>query len=232
MTTGINSNYQSQLSSQKPRENDTIQYIGHGRVESSPSSTSIMHVIAHELDHVAEFKSQAIRDSAEIRSLDIKIDYEFRNGRLIAVGGETSVITEAKQHTSKRAIPALQEDSIDFNAVKKTENSTDGLTMQESKLKDKLEQIETEIDLSLKKTFYTDPNFKTSADIKDEAREQELRETKSRINVQLDELRNKEFAQKSKSFMNTISKLQSNFRDTLIKLGLMQATGHSLDTKA
>ena len=233
MTTGINSNYRSQLSSQKPRENDIIQYIGHGRVESSPSSTSIMHVIAHELDHVAEFKSQAIRDSAEIRSLDIKIDYEYRNGKMVAVGGETSVITEAKQQTSKRAIPALREDSIDFNSVKKSENSSDdGLTMQESKLKEKLEQIETEIDLSLKKTFYTDPNFKTSADIKDEAREQELRETKSRISIQLDELRNKEFAEKSKSFMHTISKLQINFRDTLVKLGLMQATGHSLDTLA
>ena len=56
--------------------------------------------------------------------------------------------------------------------------------MQESKLKDKLEQIETEIDLSLKKTYYSNPNFKTPSDIKDEAREQELRETKSRITVQ------------------------------------------------
>ena len=226
INTGVNTNYQSQLSSQKPRENDIIQYIGHGRVESSPSSTSIMHVISHELDHVAEFKSQAIRDKAEIRSLDMKIDYEYRKGKLVAVGGETSVITEAKQQTSKRAVPALRDDAIDFNAVKKSENSNDGLTMQESKLKDKLEQIETEIDLSLKKTNYSNP------DIKDEAREQELRETKSRITVQLDELKNKEFVEKSKSFMNTILKLQTNFRDTLVKLGLMQATGHTLDTVA
>lgn len=233
MTTGINNSpYQSQLSSQKLRENDTIHYIGHGQLEKSPASTSIMHVIAHELDHVAEFKSQAIRDKAEIRNLDVKIDYEFRNGKVVAVGGETSVITEVKQQTSKRAVPALRDDSIDFNAVKKTENSDDGLTMQESKLKEKLEQIETEIDLSLKKTYYSDPNFKTPADIKDEAREQELRETKSRISVQLDELRNKEFVEKSKSFMNTILKLQNNFRDTLVKLGLMQATGNSLDTFA
>jgi len=234
MTNGINNtSYQSQLSSQKLNEKDTsIQYIGHGQLEKSPASTSIMHVISHELDHVAEFKSQAIRDKAEIRNLDIKIDYEFRNGKLVAVGGETSVITEAKQQTSKRAVPALRDDAIDFNAVRKSENSNDGLTMQESKLKEKLEQIETEIDLSLKKTYYSNPNFKNPSDIKDEAREQELRETKSRISVQLDELRNKEFVEKSRSFMNTIMKLQSNFRDTLVKLGLMQATGHSLDTVA
>ena len=109
---------------------------------------------------------------------------------------------------------------------------SDGLTMQESKLKDKLEQIETEIDLSLKKTYYSDPNFKSSADIKDEAREQELRETKSRISLQLEELRNKEFIEKSRSLMAKIKTLQNNFRDSLVKLGLMQGTGNSLDMLA
>ena len=232
MTTGINSQNQSQLYSQKPRENDTIYYVGHGQLEKASSNTSIMHVISHELDHVAEFKSQAIRDRAEIRSLDMKIDYEYRNGKLVAVGGETSVTTEPARETSKRAFPALREDTIDLNALKKPELVSDGLTMQESKLKDKLEQIETEIDLSLKKTYYSDPNFKSSADIKDEAREQELRETKSRISLQLEESRNKEFIEKSRSLMAKIKTLQNNFRDSLVKLGLMQGTGNSLDMLA
>ncbi|MBK8399213.1 MAG: hypothetical protein IPL26_28725 [Leptospiraceae bacterium] len=236
MTTGINSQNQSQLYSQKPRENDTIYYVGHGLLEKSPSSTSALHVISHELDHVAEFKSQAIRDRAEIRSLDIKIDYEYRNGKLVAVGGETSVTTaepiKESNQTSKRAFPALREDTIDINSLKKVELPSDGLNMQESKLKEKLEQIETEIDLSLKKTFYSNPNFKTAADIKDAAREQELRETKSRISLQLDELRNKEIVEKSRSFMTKIKELQNNFRDSLVKLGLMQGTGRTLDTLA
>lgn len=236
MTTGINSQNQSQLYSQKPRENDTLYYVGHGQLEKSPASTSVMHVISHELDHVAEFKSQAIRDRAEIRSLDIKIDYEYRNGKLVAVGGETSVLTAepiiAPNQTAKKAFPALREDTIDINSIKKVELPSDGLNMQESKLKEKLEQIETEIDLSLKKTFYSNPNYKTAADIKDAAREQELRETKSRISLQLEELRNKEIVEKSRSFMTKIKELQNNFRDSLVKLGLMQGTGRTLDTLA
>jgi chaperonin cofactor prefoldin len=237
MTTGINSQNQSQLYSQKTRENDTIYYIGHGLLEKSPSSTSVMHVISHELDHVAEFKSQAIRDRAEIRSLDLKVDYEYRNGKLVAVGGETSITTalpiqEESKHTSRKAFPALREDLIDINTLKKVELPSDGLNMQESKLKEKLEQIETEIDFSLKKTYYSDPNFKTAADIKDAAREQELRETKSRISLQLEELRNKEIVEKSRSLMTKIKELQNNFRDSLVKLGLMQGTGRTLDTFA
>ena len=80
MTTGINSQNQSQLYSQKPRENDTIYYVGHGQLEKASSNTSIMHVISHELDHVAEFKSQAIRDRAEIRSLDMKLTMNTEMG--------------------------------------------------------------------------------------------------------------------------------------------------------
>jgi hypothetical protein len=232
MTPGINSQYQSQLYSQKPRENDTIYYIGHGLLEKASSNNSIMHVISHELDHVAEFKSQAIKDHAEIRSLDMKIDYEYRNGKMVAVSGETSVLMEPVKETSKKPIPALRDDMIDINTLKKTELPSDGLNMQESKLKEKLEQIETEIDLSLKKTYYTDPNFKSSADIKDEAREQELRETKSRISLQLEELRNKEFIEKSRSLMSKIKALQNNFRESLVKLGLMQGTGSHLDMMA
>ncbi len=238
MTTGINSINQSQNFSQKPKENDTsIHYIGHGLLEKSPASTSVMHVIGHELDHVAEFKSKAIRDKAEIRSLDVKIDYELRDGKMVAVGGKTTVTTsepteEPTRKTSKKAVPALTDDIVDIHTAKKAEFSGDGINMEESRLKEKLEQIETEIDMSLRKTYYSNPAFKTSEDIKKEAREQELRETKSRIAVQLDELRNKEISEKGRSIWQTITKLQSNFRETLVKLGLMQATGNSLDTFA
>lgn len=231
MTQGINYQQQSQFI-QKPKADETVYYVGHGKLEKSPASTSVMHVISHELDHVAEYKSKAVRDHLDIRSLDMKIDYELRNGKLVAVGGETTVTAEPIKETSKRAFPALREDMIDINAIKKTELPSDGLNMQESKLKDKLEQIETEIDMSLKKTYYTNPYFKTSADIKDEIREQELRETKSRISLQLEELRNKEFIEKSRSLLAKIRALQNNFRESLVKLGLMQGSGRTLDTTA
>lgn len=238
MTSGINSINQSQVAIQKAKENDTsIHYIGHGQLEKSAASTSVLHVIGHELDHVAEFKSKAIRDRAEIRSLDMKIDYELRDGKMVAVGGKTTITTTEPSDiptskTAKKAIPAITDDIVDIHISNNNVSSEDGITIQESKLKEKLEQIESEIDMSMRKTYYSNPNFKTPEDIKKEARELELRETKSRIAVQLDELRNKEISEKGKSLWQTILKLQSNFRETLVKLGLMQSTGHSLDTTA
>ena len=123
-----------------------------------------MHVISHEPDHVAEFKSRRSATKQQIRNLDIKIDYEFRNGKLVAVGGETSVITK-QSNKHLRAVPALRDDAIDFNAVRKSENSNDGLTMQESKLKESLSKSRLKL-ISLLKTYYSNPNFKTPSDIK------------------------------------------------------------------
>ena len=45
-------------------------------------------------------------------------------------------------------------------------------------------------------------------------------------------MRNKEIVEKSRSFMTKIKELQNNFRDSLVKLGLMQGTGRTLDTLA
>lgn len=86
---------------------ESLHYIGHGQLESAPASVSVLHVISHELGHVAEFRSEAMKDRAEIRSLNMKIHYEFRNGKLVAVAGETEAVTAQKSEgtTQKNEIP-------------------------------------------------------------------------------------------------------------------------------
>lgn len=81
---------------ERPRDM-SVKYIGHGQLESAPQASSILHVISHELGHVAEFRNEAIRDSAEIRSLDVSIEYEMRDGKLVAVAGETRATTVKKR---------------------------------------------------------------------------------------------------------------------------------------
>ncbi len=79
-----------------------VAYIGHGKLESSSENLSSLHVISHELGHAQEFRSQALRDHSEIRSLDVKIHYENRNGKLVAVSGETSVLSAKKEEIGDR----------------------------------------------------------------------------------------------------------------------------------
>lgn len=95
---------------ERPRDT-SVKYIGHGQLESAPQASSILHVISHELGHVAEFRNEAIRDSAEIRSLDVSIEYEMRDGKLIAVAGETRATTVKKSDDQKRTSPESLEET-------------------------------------------------------------------------------------------------------------------------
>ncbi|BDA80066.1 hypothetical protein LPTSP3_g29960 [Leptospira kobayashii] len=84
-----------------------VSYVGHGQLESAPETFSALHVISHELGHAQEFRNQAFRDGAEVRSLDVKINYELRDGRMVAVSGETSAITQKRKESSS-GDPSLQ----------------------------------------------------------------------------------------------------------------------------
>lgn len=77
-------------------EDRRVAYVGHGRLESAPETLSPLHVISHELGHVTEFKNEAIQQGRDIDSIRVKINYEFRNGRMIAVSGETEAHTRLK----------------------------------------------------------------------------------------------------------------------------------------
>lgn len=220
-----------------PNRDEALHYIGHGQLESSPASTSVLHVISHELDHVAEFKSEAAKTNSDINSLDVKINYEFRNGKMVAVSGETSVaMTSKTENQPKKEHPVEIEDTVsskiqnylfkspEKEEQKKVDLEREGLTLQEKKLKEKLDQIEREIDTTSIRTFYSDPRYQTVFDVKEESRTEELRETKHRIAVQLEEVKNKEFLEKTREMLNKILKVQGGFKDSLIKLGLLQGT--------
>jgi hypothetical protein len=83
-----------------------IQYIGHGKLESSPENFSILHVVSHELGHVQEFKNEAFRENRDITDIRVKIDWEMRpNGQIVAVSGETSATTRAKSEKNQSLEP-------------------------------------------------------------------------------------------------------------------------------
>lgn len=129
-----------------PRD-ESLYYIGHGQLESAPASTSVLHVISHELGHVAEFKSEAIRDRAEIRSLNMKIHYEFRDGKLVAVAGKTEVITAKKpEEPSHKNNEISQQDSWkEKDLPKKEETSKTKSEDREKQILSEIRRIESEL---------------------------------------------------------------------------------------
>lgn len=179
---------------------ETLAYIGHGQLESSPASTSVLHVIGHELDHVTEFRNDAIRDRAEIHSIDMKIDYEFRNGKLVAVSGETSATIRKKQDDkdSENKIsnpPTSQNQSID------KKNETIKISNEEKNLLLRLSFLESEISKLENKNYYTSTDAKDLISQKEEAKKLELKEKKREIEIEIANFKIDEQIKKSKNFI-------------------------------
>ena len=133
----------------QPYTDDTIYYIGHGQLESSAANNSILHVISHELEHVAEFKNEAVREGSEIKEIDVSIQYEIRNGKLVAVSGETSATTQKKEPENKDSI----NDSVEISneAISALEQLKELDPVKSSSpdvqsIEDKLQQVNLELE--------------------------------------------------------------------------------------
>ena len=125
-----------------------LKYKGHGQIESATESSSIAHVMGHELTHVAEFRAEARREGSHVHSIDVKIDYEIRNGKLVAVSGETKALTykkpEALNFSQDEESEVL---SMSQNSSEETDENivSNSQKEQSSSINNEYEQTESEL---------------------------------------------------------------------------------------
>ncbi|MCE9499673.1 MAG: hypothetical protein K8R21_04115 [Leptospira sp.] len=215
-----------------PGRDGNLNYIGHGQLESSPASTSVMHVISHELGHVAEFKAEAIRDNADIRSLDVKIDYEFRNGKLVAVSGETKVTSQKRPEKEKspekiESSPDEKEKNKLSETAKKNNSGETGTEVRNLEMRLKL--IDSELSKLEKKDYYSNPFEKDISEKKEAEKIEKLQENKRRLEQEISQTKMKELMERSGKLLKDISeKISKNAMD-IVSLGIESKTGASVD---
>ncbi|EMS86563.1 hypothetical protein [Leptospira noguchii] len=207
-----------------PRD-ESLYYIGHGQLESAPASTSVLHVISHELGHVAEFKSEAIRDRAEIRSLNMKIHYEFRNGKLVAVAGETEVITAKKpEETSHKSNEISQQDSWkEKDLPKKEETSKTKSEDREKQILSEIRRIESEL-----KIFETKKNGEKESD---SIRKTELEEKKRKLEMVLSQEKLKTVLKDTMDTFRELMDKQTRMSLKIFNTNVSDKLGNFLDAK-
>ncbi len=190
-----------------------ILYKGHGKIESASESSSIMHVISHELEHVAEFKAQANRDEVQIRSIDMQIHFEFRDGRLVAVGGETKM-TSAEKSSSKEEI-GKQLDLFPNSKILPNETIpiSQDLQVEETLLKEKLELIQNELRTLLNKSVFRDLSNKGK---ENDSIQVSYRELRNRLQQELEDLKRRVEAEKSRELLLKVADIQNNLRTGFI----------------
>lgn len=212
-----------------PRD-ESLHYIGHGQLESSPASTSVLHVISHELGHVAEFRSEAMRDRAEIRSLNMKIHYEFRNGKLVAVSGETEAVTvkksEEKSNPEKLSETETPKEKESVEKEKKAETSKSELEDKEKQILSEIGKVESEL-----KAFESEKNSETENGIRS-SRKAELEERKRKLEMSLNQEKLKSILEKTLDTFSELMEKQTRMSLRLLNTGTSDKVGKLLDTKA
>lgn len=171
----------SKFSNFLPNFDERIYYRSHGKLESSSASFSVLHVIAHELSHLAEFRAKAREEGAEIRNEDIDIHYEIRNGRLVAVGGVTRVTTAKKVNQTEKENfhSSILQDTVELSYQNKTKEE----------LQEKLKQVQSDLNLFLIKGSTENEEQKLTLEDK---KIQGFERLKEAIKKRLEELNKKE----------------------------------------
>ncbi|ABJ74870.1 hypothetical protein [Leptospira borgpetersenii] len=211
-------------------KDESLHYVGHGQLESAPASTSVLHVISHELGHVAEFRSEAMRDRAEIRSLNMKIHYEFRNGKLVAVAGETEAVTAQKsEETTRKNETSWDESSKKENVPKKEEKSyisSSGLEDKEKQILLEIRKIESELQtFEAKKKVENEQRF-------DSVRKVELEERKRKLEMALNQEKLKMILEDTLNTFKELIDKQARTSLRILNANASVKTGNIFDAKA
>ncbi|AVV50511.1 hypothetical protein [Leptospira santarosai] len=209
---------------------ESLHYIGHGQLESAPASASVLHVISHELGHVAEFRSEAMRDRAEIRSLNMKIHYEFRNGKLVAVAGETEAVTVQKpEETTQKNEISRDESSNEEGVSKKEEKSyTFGneLEDKEKQILSEIRKIESELQtFEVKRKLEEEKGF-------DSVRKVELEERKRKLEMALNQEKLKMILEDTLNTFKEFIDKQARTGLKMVNANVSVKVGNIFDAKA
>ncbi|MCC5813962.1 MAG: hypothetical protein JJT78_04340 [Leptospira sp.] len=217
----------------------SIHYIGHGRLESSPENFSILHVVAHELSHVQEFKNEAFRENADIAEIRVKIDYEMRpNGKMVAVSGETTAVTQKKSESDSNSSlfePYTKEKKNSHNQIdeeNEKESNEKKISSQEKmnelnrisrkdNLEAKLEKVESE----LKNLKNIDEKYLDNLDMK----KQELSREKRKVEEEIRLLKMEEETKKNFEFLSDAQKEKVK---NAFSIGKNTSSGELLYTQA
>ncbi|MCW7488943.1 hypothetical protein [Leptospira meyeri] len=214
-----------------------VNYVGHGQLESAPESLSALHVISHELGHAAEFKNQAFREGREVQSVQVKINYELRDGRMVAVSGETHAVT--RPHSQSEEDPALvpysdgksikdlfqlkEDEDKKSKSMEKTKSDPKELVRKshEKDLESKIKELETR--LETEKT-------KKSSDVHSEERLKEIESEKKRLEEEIRLIRVKEQLKETFALLTDFRKMMTSNLFGMMNLQTESNVGNYLDT--
>ncbi|WP_411824766.1 hypothetical protein [Leptospira sp. 'Mane'] len=221
-----------------------VSYVGHGQLESAPETLSALHVIAHELGHAQEFRNQAFRDGAEVRSLDVKINYELRDGRMVAVSGETSAVTQKRKEKdpqdsslqpysdgkSFQDIFSTQSKEEEEKKIKGKDNDPIKRVEREKKVELETRIKELEVRLDSEKTKEVTGNKDDVSSVEQDFKSREIVQEKRRLEEEVRFLKMKEEIKETFSMLTDIRKMMVSNVFGMMQIGNDSKPGQFFET--
>lgn len=215
-----------------------VNYAGHGQLETAPESLSALHVISHELGHAAEFKNEAFREGRDVQSVQVKINYELRDGRMVAVSGETHAVTRPKAKSeedpalapysdgkSLKDLFQLKEDEDKKpNSKEKTKLNPKEIMQKshEKELESKIKELETRLE--------SEKTKKSSSDVHSAERLKEIESEKKRLEEEVRLIRVKEQLKETFALLTDFRKMMTSNLFGMMNIQTESNSGNYLDT--
>ncbi|XDD54714.1 hypothetical protein AB3N62_02615 [Leptospira sp. WS4.C2] len=215
-----------------------VNYAGHGQLESAPESLSALHVISHELGHAAEFKNEAFREGRDVQSVQVKINYELRDGRMVAVSGETHAVTrpKAKSEEDPALTPYSDGKSLkDLFQLKEDEdkkpNSKDKTKLNPKELMQKSHEKELESKIKeLETRLESEKTKKSSSDVHSAEQLKEIESEKKRLEEEVRLIRVKEQLKETFALLTDFRKMMTSNLFGMMNIQTESNSGNYLDT--
>jgi len=191
-----------------------ISYQGHGMIEHATSTNSIAHVINHERRHIAQFEDQANFENKEIVSEEITINYQYIDGKIVAVAGRAKAIMRDKAGDDlKTSMVKIQNGPSDLEGASQM-NLPSKQDQQLDQAIQKIEAALTKIQNMLDRIDDGKGNpddESAAAAIKDVRQNKEALERKRQeLSARLNEIRSKKLEKMAKDLLSGIARLMND----------------------
>jgi hypothetical protein len=226
-----------------PSADRRVSYVGHGQLESSPETMSPLHVIAHEMGHVQEFRGEAYRSGSEIRDIHVKINYEIRDGRMVAVSGETSATTQKRvevkpkdtsldPYSDGRSFKDLYANALeeDKKEGKDAKDNAFKITDREKKVELESKIKELAVKLESENTKEKVQTSDSKDDVQKSERTREISREKQRLEEEVRILRMKEALKESFDMLTDIREMMISNAMGIMQVGNETKKGQFVNT--
>lgn len=168
------------------------------------ASESTLRVTSHELENLARFKSEALREGGYVVYSNISLNRQFKGSFLATVSGRTEATIVKPKNEEKLDVNGNTKNSALYNVTNTSDNNSTNTKDSIDKVEDKANDVEREVQ---RKLAQIERKLEQKENLPDDEEEKEkLRSGKARMKRIMNLVRLKKMQARQKKLLQNIQK--------------------------